>query len=132
MKDLFPVVLVTIAALGLVGASVGVGHDTQTLVSPPEAVAEQFARKLAGGRYDVAREHLDRDSPPEREHIRATSDALRARAGAISTVDGQADTIEGDRATASAVIRTTQAGDIVMHFVMVRRSGSWRVASFNL
>jgi len=66
MKDLLPIVLVTAIALGLVGVAVVVGHDTSTLVSPPEAVAEQFARKLAGGRYDVASAHLEHPSPAMR------------------------------------------------------------------
>jgi hypothetical protein len=130
MKDLLPIVLVTTVALGLVGVAVVVGRDTSTLVSPPEAVAEQFARKLAGGRYDVASAHLEDDSPAMREHVRSVSDTLRARAGAISAVDGEPGMIQDDRATASAVIRTTRAGDLVMHFVLVRRAGSWRVASF--
>jgi hypothetical protein len=108
-----------------------VAHDTATLVSPPEAVAEQFARKLAGGRYDVARHHLEHDSRAMRERIRAASDALRAGSGAISAVDGQAGVIDGDRATASAVIDTERAGEIVMPFVLVRRAGSWRIAEFS-
>ena len=130
MKDLVPIVLVTVVMLGLAGVAIGVGHDTATLVSPPEAVAEQFARKLAGGRYDVASAHLEHDSPAMRQRVRSVSDALRARAGAISAVDGKAGVIDGDRATASAVIRTARAGQIVMPFALVRRSGSWRIAEF--
>jgi hypothetical protein len=130
MKDVLPIVLVIAATLGLLAVAVGVGHDAGTLVSPPEAVAEQFARKLAGGRYDVASAHLEHDSPAMRARVRSVSDALRTRAGAISAVDGEAGAIDGDRATASAVIHTERAGEIVMPFALVRRAGSWRIADF--
>ena len=130
MKDLLAVTLVMAAALGVAGMAIGVGHDSATFVSPPEAVAEQFTRKLAGGRYDVARQHLEQDSPVLRDQIRATSDALRARAGAISAVDGQPGHIEGDRATASALLKTEKAGEIVLEFMMVRHAGAWRITGW--
>ena len=130
MKDLLRIVLVTGAALAVAGVAVGVGHDSTTLVSPPESVAEQFARKLAGGRYDVAREQLAHDSPDLRHRIRSASDALRARAGTIGTIEGKAGAIDGDQATAFAVITTGGAGEIVMRFELVRRAGSWRIADF--
>jgi len=127
MKDLLPIVLVMVVTLVMIGVAVGVGHDASTLVSPPEAVAEQFARKLAGGRYDVAVQHLEHDSPAIRERIRSTSAELRRRAGSISAVDGMAGATDGDRATAAAIIRTGRAGDIVVEFMLVRRAGSWRI-----
>jgi hypothetical protein len=130
MKDLLQMVLAIAATLAFVGVTVAVGHDTTTLVSPPEAVAEQFARKLAGGRYDVASQHLEHDSPELRAQVRSVSDALRARAGAIGAIDGKAGAIEGDQATASALITSARAGEIVMRFVLVRRAGSWRIAEF--
>ena len=127
MKDLLPIVVVIAVTLVVIGVAVGLGHDTSTLVSPPEAVAEQFARKLAGGRYDVAVQHLEHDSPAIRERIRSTSDELRRRAGSISAVDGIAGATDGDRSTAAALIRTGRAGDIVVEFMLVRRAGSWRI-----
>jgi hypothetical protein len=132
MKDVLRIALVTAAALGVVGLVVGVGHDTATLVSPPEAVAEQFVRKLAGGRYDVAHAHLADDSPALRERIRTTSDMLRARGGAITQVAGKPGTIDGDTATATGVVTTSRAGEVVIECELVRRAGSWRIRSFAL
>jgi hypothetical protein len=131
MKDLLPLVLVAAVALGIVVAAVDFTHDT-TLVSPPESVAEQFVRKLAGGRYDVASAHLADDAPSQRERIRTTSDTLRARAGAIAQVEGRPGTIDGDTATATAVVTTTRAGEIVIECELVRHAGSWRIRSFAL
>lgn len=130
MKALLIVAAVVAGALGIVAGSVGAGHDTGTLVSPPDAVVEQFVRKLAGARYDVALAHLEDDSPAMRERVRMTSDALRARAGAIDQVEGRAGAIEGDEATATAVLTTERAGNMTMEFRLIRRAGSWRIRSF--
>lgn len=130
MKDFLVVAAVAAGALGVVAGSVGAGHDTGTLVSPPEVVVEQFVRKLAGARYDVALAHLDDRSQAMRDHIRKTSDALRARAGAIGQVEGKRGVIEGDLATATAIVTTERAGDITMEFRLIRHAGAWRIASF--
>ena len=130
MKALLLVGAVIAAALAVVAGSVTAGHDRGTLVSPPDAVVEQFVRKLAGARYDVALAHLEDGSPAMRERIRMTSDALRARAGAIDQVEGKPGAIEGDEATATAVLTTERAGDITMEFRLIRRAGSWRIRSF--
>jgi hypothetical protein len=130
MRDLLPIALVTAAALGLVGAIVGPGHDTTILVSPPESVVEQFVRKLAGGRYDVARDHLYTDSPAMRDRIRSTSNQLRMRAGGISQIEGELEGLDANRARATAVITTERAGTITMEFELARRAGSWRIADF--
>ena len=130
MKALLLVAAVTAGALALVAVSVVAGRDTSTLVSPPEAVVEQFVRKLAAARYDVARAHLAADSPAMRERIRTISGSLRARAGGVEQVEGQAGTIDGDMATASALITTRRAGTITMALTLVRRAGSWRITVF--
>lgn len=130
MKALLLVAAVTAGALALVAGSVVAGHDTSTFVSPPEAVVEQFVRKLATARYDVARAHLADDSPAARDRIRAASDTLRARAGAITQVEGKPGVIDGDRATATAVVTTERAGEISMEFRLIRRTGSWRIVEF--
>ena len=130
MKALLVVAAVMAGALGVVALSVVAGHDTGTLVSPPESVVEQLVRKLADGRYDVALAHLDDRSPAMRDRIRTTSDALRVRAGAIGQVEGKRGVIEGDTATASAVVKTERAGTITMEFRLIRHAGSWRITSF--
>lgn len=129
MRAVVLVVTVTAGALGVVGASIGVGHDTGTLVSPPEAVVEQFVRKLAGARYDVAEAHLDERTPAWRERVRTSSRALRA--AAVYQVEGRPGAATGDRASATAIVTTARAGRIVMSFGLVRRAGSWRIVDFD-
>lgn len=131
MRDLLLIAAAVLGALAIVAVSVGPGGDTSTLVSPPDAVVEQFVRKLATARYDVALAHLDDDSPAMRERVRITSDTLRARAGAIEQVEGKPGVIAEDRATATAVVTTERAGDITMQFWLIRRAGSWRIVEFD-
>lgn len=127
MKDVLLVVACTALALAFVAASVVIGHDTRTFVAAPEAVAEQFVRKLAAGRYDVARAQTSDGSRSTRDRIRSASARLRARAGAIDQVTGMAGWTGTDTARASVVLSTERAGEITMEFGLVRRSGSWRV-----
>jgi hypothetical protein len=130
MKDLLLLASAIAAALGVVGASIGPGHDTMTFVSPPEEVVEQFVRKLAGARYRMAMSHLDADTQAARERVRQASDDLRARAGKISQVSGEVITVDGDTAAASAKISTERAGELTMEFRLFRRAGSWKIAYF--
>ncbi len=130
MKALLLIAAITAGALAVLVGVVVFGHDTATLVSPPDAVVEQFVRKLAGARYDVALAHLEDGSPAMRDRIRTTSNALRARAGAIGQVEGKRGVVDADRATATAVVTTERAGTITMEFRLIRHAGSWRITSF--
>ena len=130
MRDVIVPAAVMLAALAVVGISVRAGNDRTVLVSPPASVAEQFVRKLATGRYAAARDHLLDESPEMRERVRAASQALRARAGAVSQVKGNPGTIDGNLATATAVVTSERAGEITMMFTLVRRAGSWRISEF--
>ena len=67
-----------------------------------------------------------------RERIRTTSDMLRARAGAIAQVAGKPGVVDGDTATATVIVTTAHAGEIVMEFALVGHAGSWRITSFAL
>jgi hypothetical protein len=69
MKDLLWIAAAMAVALGVVGLAIGPGHDRRTLVSPPKAVAEDFVRRLAAGRYDRAVDHLEnRDDVRDERH----------------------------------------------------------------
>lgn len=130
MRPLLVMGGVVALALSVVAVAVGVGHDTTVLVAPPESVVEPFARKLAGGRYDVALEHVEETGFEMARRIRADSRRLRDLAGAIEQVEGQPGAITGDTATASALITTEKAGDVTWSFRLVRRAGVWRITDW--
>ena len=95
--------------LGAMAAVVLIGHDTTVFVSPPEAVAENFVRKL------VARGEM--------------GDAIPGDAVPNDVVGEQA-TIKGDRATATVTIHAP--GRMVSLLVELRRApeGVWRVTEW--
>ena len=130
MRNLLSIAAVVFTSLLLVGAGIGIG-DTTVLVSPPEAVAEQFTRKLAAARYDVAMGHLAEHNPAQFNRVTSIGDALRARAGAIDEVEGRPGEMTRDRATATAVLTTASAGELSITFDLVRRTGVWRIVTWS-
>lgn len=80
---------VVLLALGVVAGSVFGLNDEALFVSPPEIVAQEFVRALAGGHVGSARSMLTRDGERDtsNEEIRRISDDLRSRLGRLKDVD---------------------------------------------
>jgi hypothetical protein len=127
VRDLGGIVATFAVALLFVGVVVLAGHDTTVLVSPPEAVAEEFTRKLAGGRYEVALQHLEEGGEAALPAVRQSAESLRARARAVNQVEGESSAITGDEATATVAITTSAAGELRWQFALVRRAGEWKI-----
>ena len=131
MRDLALVVGAAALALAVVAGVVFGGHDTTVLVSPPENVAEDFTRKLATGRYDVALAHLEQNDSSMLPVVRTSGENLRTKAGAVDHVDGDYSAIEGETARARVIIETERAGELRWYFRLVRREGVWKIAEWN-
>jgi hypothetical protein len=127
MKDVVAQLLATFVALGIVAAAVFAGHDATTLVSPPESVAEEFTRKIAAGRYELAAKYLNDAGETSLADLRALGQGMHAT-GAIENVEGLPGAIEGDAASASAIVTTSQT-ELRYDFVLVRRHGVWKIAA---
>jgi hypothetical protein len=130
MKELLLLVGAVTIALAIAGAAVLGGHDTTVFVPPPDAVAEDFARRLATGRYDRAVRDLHDQSDASARAVRAAGEELRRRAGSISQVEGERGVTGGTRATASALVETEQAGTIEVRVSLVREHGEWRITDY--
>lgn len=125
MKPIMSVLVVMAAALGIVALAIAAG-DRQTLVPPPDAVAESFARQMAGRRYALGLRYL---SPRLRERIgeealRRWFDPVRQQLGDVNAVDARLEWIERDRASATASI-DAEHGGAVLKLDMVFRQGLW-------
>ena len=114
-------------ALAVVAGVVIGGHDTTVFVSPPEAVAEEFTRKLATGRYDMALEHLAQSDRGVLPVVRTSGETLRAQAGEVNQVQGESSAIAGDEATARVTIATENASDVHWTFRLVRQDFEWKI-----
>ncbi len=136
MRELGLVALVVAIALAVVaGAVFGIG-DASVMVSPPEAVAEEFVRELATRRYDLARQRVAESARGRATEgaLRQTFEPVRVHTGKINTVDAtpspspfgdsgealaRAD-VHGDRGTASLTI------------ALSREKGLWAVSDWTL
>ena len=128
MKGLLIVLAVVAAGLALAaGAVFGLG-DRQTLVPPPEAVVESFAREVVQRRYDLAVNYLGGDlratTSPDR--LRATFDPMRQRIGTPNQVSSEPDWMQESEASARARI-DGELGNAVLPFRLAREQGLWRI-----
>lgn len=127
------VAVATAVVLGLLaGVVLGLG-DGSLFVSPPEAVAEQFVRKLGSRRWAPARHHLTPElaAALDEAALRASADAFEERWGPIQAVEGRRGPRSGDQAWASAEVTTTRHQGLPVAIPLLRRSGEWRVAGIH-
>jgi hypothetical protein len=130
LRGVLRVIAISALGLGVVGAAVmGLG-DGSVLTAPPEAVAEQFVRKLATHNWAPARAQLTRElaGHVDEGRLRASLRAFEQRWGRIRQVEGQAGPRSGDQAWANALVTTTRTARLPVSFPLLRRSGVWRVA----
>jgi hypothetical protein len=128
MRDLAPMIGAVALGMAVVAAVVIVGEDTTTFVSPPEAVAEEFTRKLATGRYDMALEHLEHNERGMLPTVRGSGENLRAQAGEVNNVEGESPSeIAGEQASATVNSTTDTAGELEWTFELVRRNYEWKI-----
>jgi hypothetical protein len=128
MNDLLKTIVVCgFAMLGIAGVIFGLG-DAKTLVPPPEAVAEGFVRTLAAGRYARATPFLSKRlaTTTDESNLRAIAKQIEAGAGGILDVRGQTDSIDGEFARATAIVKT-RSGERYVELRLVRESGVWSI-----
>jgi hypothetical protein len=130
MIDVFRIIGSAAIALAVVAVVVA-GGDTGTFVPPPEAVAEEFGRRLATRRYELALDDVEAASGISLTMVRLGGESLHARAGAIDQVTGEAGEAAADRASASVRFQTARAGTMRHRFELVRRDGLWKIEAWS-
>ena len=128
MRELF---VLTLAAgfLALIGAAVFADHDRQTLVPPPEAVGEQFVRRLASHRPRQASFALSERLRGEttRKRLSAWMRDIEAKAGSVENVEGKDPVCADAEAGATVLVRGSDR-DVALRLGFVREPGGvWRV-----
>ena len=121
-----PAVLVVVAVLlGIVWTAVFPLGDTGILVSPPEAVAEQFFRSLQTRRYEQARAQLASEL-----RTRTAADDLRRLHRDLETRVGRIEEVEGEKGAAPEEAHCrlkTERGRVRVTLPFERTSGEWHV-----
>lgn len=129
MRDLLIAVGLVGLALGIVAIAVfGLG-DQDTLVSPPEAVAEEFVRAVGHGRIEPARSMLasEAERVTSKRELRRVAARFRSRVGHLDDVDAT----NVARTPDSAIVRAHAEGhraSVELIVPLVRENGAWSVA----
>jgi hypothetical protein len=130
VKNLVYLSLTVAAALALIAIVVfGLG-DATVFVPPPEATVAGFVRELETKRYERAISYLseERRGKIRPQTLKELTDRLRQRTGEITEVRGEKGWIEGDRAEASARLKTELLGPISLKFALSRKEGIWSIS----
>lgn len=128
MRDALPLLTIAAVALGIAALATFVAGDRQTLVPPPDAVAESFARALVEERYELAVKYLSRALRTEAgpETLRERYAIVRSTLGPPNGVHAQLDAIGTGEAAARATIESG-GGSAVLSLRFVREHGLWSV-----
>jgi hypothetical protein len=127
VKTIVQLLVTMTLALVIIAVCVFAAGDRQTLVPPPDAVAEAFLRQATARRYDRVHALLSwRRQELSAAVLRRYLDPLWRFTGAVNQVDAELVSIDGDHARAVA----TAYGDLTearVLFDMVREDGLWKV-----
>jgi hypothetical protein len=124
------VLLTIVLAFALsAGALFGL-RDRSVLASPPEAVAEDFVRKLETGRYVRAHEDLSDDLAKQigPDSLRSLLHGLEQRVGQILDVQGERLWMTNTGARAAAILTTEGGQELEVEFPLEWSNGEWSVA----
>jgi hypothetical protein len=133
VKTLVYLSLTVAAALALIAGIVfGLG-DATTFVPPPEAVVQGFMRELETKRYERAMFYLseERRTKVHPETLKELTEHLKQNTGKIMEVRGEKGWIRGDRAEASAGLKTELLGRHSLKFALSRKDGVWLISDLH-
>jgi hypothetical protein len=130
MTGLLGALLTAALAFALTAGALFGLRDRSVLASPPEAVAEDFVRKLETGRYVRAREDLSDDLAQQvgPDSLRLLLHSLEQRAGQILDVRGERLWMTNTAARAAAVLTTEGGRELEVEFPLEWTKGEWSVA----
>ncbi len=125
MKEIAGVILATALLLGMSALAIERG-DRSTFVSPPEAVAEGFAREVVTKRWDRARTCLvDPDSMSNAE-IEALQKSWEQRLGDPTEVEAETISRTDEKALVNMRLKSAK-GSAVLVFALTF-DGEWKIA----
>ncbi|MDP9191348.1 MAG: hypothetical protein M3P06_06570 [Acidobacteriota bacterium] len=124
MKEIAGVILATTLLLGMIALAVERG-DRETFVSPPDAVAEGFAREVVTKRWDRARTYLaDPDSMSNAE-IAALQKSWEQRIGDPSEVHAETISRTEDKALVNVNLKSARGSEA--HLLALAFDGEWKI-----
>lgn len=134
MREILGILAIAAGAMLLIAAALYGLDDRSTLTSPPEAVAESFARQIVAERYERAIPYLSSDLA-ERvpiDSLRAFGEEVKEMLhGEVLTVDGEPISQGDDTARAAARI-TSRDTTLTLIVPMKLEEGAWSVSQLKI
>jgi hypothetical protein len=130
MTALLGVLLTAVLAFALTAGALFGLRDRSVLASPPEAVTEDFVRKLETGRYVRAHEDLSDDLAQQvgPDSLRSLLHGLEQRVGQIVDVRGERLWMTNPAARAAAILTTERGQELEVEFPLEWSKGEWSIA----
>ena len=128
MKALVAVMAIAVFTLAISRAAIALG-DRTLFVPPPEAVCEDFLRKMAEHRYAQAKGDLASTLNEDERDLEAIQASVEASYGRVEHVQGEASQIvDGREGTARSSVRF---GDGPRDVILPLRfeNGLWKISS---
>jgi hypothetical protein len=127
VKAALAIVAIIAAGLGVPAVAIHFG-DRQTLVAPPDAVLESFAREVGERRYDMATKYLSNalSRTVDAGTLRARFEPRRRELGDVDNVEAEIEWMDRTRASAKARIEA-QRGVLELIVPLVWEHGVWAI-----
>ena len=131
MRAVLYALVASLIGLGVPALTISAG-DRDVLVSPPEVVAEEFTRSVAGGRYDPARKDLSDEvrAAIGTNDLQSLRSAIEGSAGDIETIEGEPGDLGASEATASVQVKG-DAGSASLSMQLRHEHGEWKIVSWS-
>jgi hypothetical protein len=125
MKELLSVALAVALLIGVSALAIEKFDDRETFVSPPDAVAEGFAREVVTKRWDRARAYLvDPDSMSNAE-IEALQKAWAQPIGDPDEVEAEIVTRTDEQALTNVRLRSAQGSEAIPFALVFEKE--WKI-----
>jgi hypothetical protein len=127
VKAALAILLIIAGGLGVSALAMHFG-DRQTLVAPPDAVLESFAREVSERRYGMATKYLSTAllRTADAETLRARFEPGLRELGEVDNVDAQIEWMDRTRASATATI-DAERGSVRLTVPLVWDRGVWTI-----
>lgn len=125
MKELLSVALAMALLIGASALAVEHFDDRGLFVSPPDAVAEGFAREVVMKRWDRARAYLDDPDSKSNAQIEALQKSWEQRVGNPSTIEAEIITRTNEQALANVRMRSARGSEAVAFALVFDRE--WKI-----
>jgi hypothetical protein len=126
VKEILSVALAVALLIGVSALAVGQFNDRETFVSPPDAVAEGFAREVLMKRWDRARAYLVDPDAMSNAEVEALQKSWEQRVGNPSVIEAEIVSRTDEQALTSVRMKSEKGTEAVAFALVFEKE--WKIA----